>query len=124
MCKHVLCFRKGTSQIPADASSTGKYLAPAPSSRIYLLVGSGKKCSIFSYSILLGLYINEAFCLSACAKTGKSIHLADASRYGETQQPQPSNLHFSPSLKGVVFAYQNTSRDRWGSLRFKSLLCK
>ena len=46
------------------------------------------KCSIFSYSIIFGLYINEAFCLS-CAKTSKSVHLAGASRYGEAQRPEP-----------------------------------
>lgn len=40
--KHVLCFPKDTCQNPADASSTGKYLAQTTSPKISLLVGSGK----------------------------------------------------------------------------------
>lgn len=44
VCKHMLCFCKGTSQIPADASSAEKYLAQVSSPRIYPVVGSGKMC--------------------------------------------------------------------------------
>lgn len=58
-----------------------------------------EKCSIFSYSVILGLYINEAFCLPCCAKTSKSIHLAGASRHGEAQKPAPFLLIFYPLLK-------------------------
>lgn len=50
VCKHVLCFCKGTSQIPADASSAEKYLAPVSSPKIYPVVGSGKMCRFQLFS--------------------------------------------------------------------------
>lgn len=100
--KHVLCFCKGTSQIPADASSAGKYLAPALSPRIYPPVGSGK-----TFHFQLFRYIESVHKWSILSCRARTITLFTSLVLLGMARPRGLNLsllYFSPSnLSGICW---------------------